>query len=394
MNSASNRKIYPILRPQKRPIVFVALEWYSAAIHKGIARYARQKNWILDTSLTRTASAGKSWHGDGIISLLKHSNSLIYKSIRDSKLPLVNIGSKNIRGVPTVRCDDNAVGIMAGKHFLRRGFKNFAFFLGNSDPCALRRGNAFLDFGKKFGCKTFLIKNCLNNRGYCTQSDLDPIRALGKKLKFLPKPLAVFCDHDDFGIDVIYACQSMGIHVPERVAVLGVDNDALRCDFCPIPLSSIEHNQEMEGYLAASTLDRILNGEQVSSQVFLVQPERVQTRLSTDILAIKHPHVAKALLTIWQNYTKPINAKTVAADSSISYRRLHDAFFEHVGRTIADEITFKRMELAKNLLSNTELSLREISDRSGFSSEDRMGRIFRRELNITPAKYRKQHKLK
>lgn len=394
MAAKRKKNIYWPPTPHKRPLILIALAWYSSAIHKGIARYARQANWILDISMTRYTSLPRSWKGDGIISLLQEQDSPLFDLVSKAKVPVVNIGAAGLRGAPNVRPDDEMIGKMAADHFIGRGFNNFAFFTRSDDPAGIRRCKAYFEHAKQAGGQTFLLDWFTQNKGRRNYSGSALMNWLGKKLAQLPKPLAVFSEHDDPAIEVIYACLGMDIPVPEQVAVLGVDNDELRCEFSPVPLSSINHNQELEGYEAAVILDRMLRGETNLPPLHLIPPVSVVSRLSTDILAIKHVHVAKALLTIWQNYTKAINAKTVAATVPISYRRLHDAFLENVGRTIADEITYKRMEMAKNLLVNTGQSIRDISESCGFSSEDRMGRIFRRELNTTPVQYRQQNKRK
>lgn len=146
------------------------------------------------------------------------------------------------------------------------------------------------------------------------------------------------------------------------------------------------------GYEAARLLDRLLHGEAAPAEPILVPPVGVVTRLSTDILAIKHPHVASALLHIWQNYTKRINAKTVAATVPLSYQRLHAAFLENVGRTLAEEITHKRMEKARVLLAETDKKAYEIAIECGFPNDDRMGRVFQRVLGLTPMGYRRRNR--
>jgi hypothetical protein len=71
----------------------------------------------------------------------------------------------------------------------------------------------------------------------------------------LPKPLAVFSYNDCVAADIIDACDDAGLLVPEAVAVLGVDNDALICECIPVPLSSVCHDLEGMAYRAAALLD-------------------------------------------------------------------------------------------------------------------------------------------
>ncbi|MDP0494892.1 MAG: DNA-binding transcriptional regulator [Verrucomicrobiota bacterium JB024] len=380
------------MNPPRRHIL-LALGWYSSAIHRGIARYAREANWVLDTGMTRDGRLPALWQGDGVISLL-HTGADLYEFVRTCGRPVVNIGDCTLPDVPNVRCDDDAIGRMAADHFTERGFRHGAFFLRSDVPSAIRRMEAFRRNLEKSGGTFHLIDWVSRCRADPGLSESGLLAWLGQELLKLPRPLAVFSEHDEVSIEVLQACQTSEIPVPEQVAVLGVDDDPLRCEFAPVPLSSIDNNQEMEGYRAAQTLERMLGGWRAGQRDLLVPPLGVTTRLSTDILAVRHPHVAAALHHIWQNYTRPINAKTVAATVPITYQALHAAFKKELRRTIAEEITLKRLEKAQQLLAETNLRAHEVAEACGFPSEDRMGRVFKRILNQTPLEYRRENALR
>lgn len=380
----------PLVLERRRPRILLALGWYSVAIHRGIARYARQANWILDLSMTRQsgAQAPARWNGDGIISLL-HRESELCDFVRARTCPAVNIGGVKLPGVPTVRSDDTAVGRMAAEHFLARGFRHIAFCLRADIPSARERGAALRTAAEAAGASFHLLDWSESARRRPGSGSGD---WLGERIARLPRPLAILAAPDEVGIEVMEVCIDKKLRVPEEIAILGIDNDTLRCDFAPVPLSSIDNNQEMEGYEAAALLDRLLRGERVPEGPLLVPPIGVVTRQSTDILAVTHPHVATALRHIWQNYPRPINAKTVAATVPISYRSLHDAFRASIGRSIAEEIEWKRLEKARALLAGTGLRLREIARECGFPSDARLCIVFRRELGMTPLDYRRRHR--
>lgn len=383
-----------------RPSILLALSWYSPAIHRGIARYARKENWILDLSMTRHGLTPTSWEGDGIIAGL-YWDSKLYDLIQKTNLPVVNIGDQALP-LPTVSPDNDALGKMAADYFEERGFKHYAFFLKSNATSARQRFESFQRQLNHYGHTCHLIDWCrhsgqpkttrhrdtFSDRG---QSEKELLPWLGNELVKLPKPVGIMTEIDDAAIEVLYACGNNDIPVPEQVAVLGIDDDELRCEFAPVPLSSIDCNQEAIGYEAAALLHQLLQEEAVDKSALIqIPPRGVTTRLSTDILAIEHRHVATVLKYIWQHYTEPINAKMAAAVVPISYRRLHDVFLQHIGRTIADEIVFKRLEDVKNLLQNTNKKAYEIALLCGFPNEDRMGRVFKRVIGITPLEFRRK----
>jgi LacI family transcriptional regulator len=206
----------------------------------------------------------------------------------------------------------------------------------------------------------------------------------------LPKPVAVTAEYDDLAIEVIDAALSAGLRIPEQVAVLGVDNDELRCPFTPVPLSSIDNDEDRIGYEAAKQLQRLFEGKASASGPVLIAPRRVIVRQSTNVLAIQHEHVATALRMIWEHYTEPIDATRLAADIPLSYTQLHESFMKHVGHSMAEELERRRIEHAQRLLSTTDMKMVEVARKSGFGSADRMGRVFQRRLQVTPSEYRKQ----
>jgi LacI family transcriptional regulator len=387
--SPRSLSIPPHLPPKKRKrsSVLLALAWYSPAIHRGIMRFAREANWILDTSLERHRNHYRAWGEDGIICHL-HANDSLYQFVKNTRKPVVNIGVGEQPPIPNIRADTAQIGIMAADYFYERGFRHMAFVRKSHSPASLERYHAFHKRAVEKGCAAHLIDWLAYSHNRVDYSERKMIRWIGQAIKELPKPLAILTENDEQAVEVIYACHGVRIPIPDQVVVLGSNNDPLRCEFAPVPLSSIDTNLEVMGYEAAALLDRIMHGGPKPEAPVLIPPVGVVTRLSTDIMAIKHPHVASALKYIWQHYTERINAKTVAATVPLSYQRLHSAFIENVGRTIAEEITHKRMEKAQRLLIETDKKGYDIALECGFPNDDRMGRIFKRVLGMTPMEYR------
>lgn len=376
----------------QRPSVLLGLGWYATAIHRGIARYARQAGWILDIRMLRNSHAPERWDGDGILCSLRMDGDLD-AMVEKAALPTVNIGNLTHDRIPNVSSDNTAVGKLAAEYFLQRGFKNFAFYRRSGSLGEKARGAAFQEGIRQAGWKCALLDWAAQSESLPPRErDTKLIPWLVRQIASLPKPVAIFSEYDDFAVEVLNACKSGNVPVPEQVAVLGVGDDPLRCEFAPVPLSSIDDDEELIGYEAAALLGRMMKRERPGKWSMFVPPRAITTRLSTDILAIDHPLVASALRTIWDHYTEAIGAKQIASTVPMSYRRLHDAFIKHVGHSIADEITRKRLEHAQKLLEETDKKIIEIAWLSGFTDHDRMGKVFRRELGVTPASYRRRFK--
>lgn len=60
--------------------------------------------------------------------------------------------------------------------------------------------------------------------------------------------------------------------------------------------------------------------------------------------------------------------------------------------SLSEYIIQKRLSIAKQLLETTELSIVEVSQRTGFSYSSYFVRIFKKKVGVTPQQYRQEHR--
>ena len=72
--------------------------------------------------------------------------------------------------------------------------------------------------------------------------------------------MALFSANDSWGFELLQAAREAGLHVPEDVAILGVDDEALLCEIAHPPLSSIRIGAEQIGRISVALLDQLLRG--------------------------------------------------------------------------------------------------------------------------------------
>ena len=70
---------------------------------------------------------------------------------------------------------------------------------------------------------------------------------------------------------------------------------------------------------------------------------------------------------------------------------LSKLFHKEMGIGFSKYIVRKRMEIARKLLTESDLTVKEISDQAGFTSANYFGTVFKREFGISPQIYRTQH---
>ena len=60
--------------------------------------------------------------------------------------------------------------------------------------------------------------------------------------------------------------------------------------------------------------------------------------------------------------------------------------------TFTDYIAKQKLEMAKQLLAETNLTVAEIAERLSYSNAQNFIRLFKKHMEITPGQYRKQNK--
>ena len=227
----------------------------------------------------------KKWGADGIIT----RDSLDLDIFLDLEIPIVIASAflKRSEKIPGIVTDDSGIGELACKHFIHRGFKNFAFCGFKDMPWSTSRQESFVSFLKDKGFKTDVINSSSSRMLHW---DKEHPRII-KWLESLPKPVGILCCNDDRGSDLIEACKTGGFKVPFEVAVLGADNDVQVCELSNPPLSSISLSTEKAGYQAAEALDKLMSGKPADTNEITVIPLEVVKRQSTDSLEIGRAHV-------------------------------------------------------------------------------------------------------
>src|SRR4029079_14400871 len=120
-------------------------------------------------------------------------------------------------------------------------------------------------------------------------------RSVRRWLLKLTRPVGVFAVDDTWGFQLAAGCSQAGLHVPEEVAIVGVDNDDLLCELARPSLSSIPPSAHKVGLEAAALLNRMLQGAPAPQESLLIPPGDVVCRRSSDTLAIADDDVSKAV---------------------------------------------------------------------------------------------------
>ena len=151
-------------------------------------------------------------------------------------------------------------------------------------------------------------------------------QALEQWLRELQAPVGILASADLRASMVLEACQKLRLRVPEDVAVIGVDNDPLVCDFCDPPLTSISRNDYQVGYEAARLLDQLMDGASPPDKPMRISPAGVVPRRSTDTICVEDPYVSEAIRFMRDHVHEQFGVDEVLNQLPLSRRSLGISF--------------------------------------------------------------------
>lgn len=389
----------PTLLPERtsqrrdRPHVLLMVETsmaFGRCVLDGISRYlVENRPWSVQLDLRELVIAPpawlKDWNGDGIIT--RSTTPEMIKVIERLQIPTVNLTDMyGDQGLPAVLNDHEKIGRVAAQHLIDKGLSRFAFAGFSDHHWSSLRLSGFRNELADLDPEVLLYESdWANVRQHGWEGQQAEII---RWIRSLPKPVGILACNDFRGQHLLDACRAADISVPDEVAVLGVDNDHVLCDFCDPQLSSVIPSAERIGFEAAKMLDQLMRGESPSNDRVLIEPLGVAERPSTDVLAIDDPEVVGAIQLIRSEACNGLSVSDILAAVPIARSSLERRFRKYLGRSPQAEIRRVQIKRASQLLRETDLNLTQISRLSGFKHAEYFSVVFKRECGQTPGKYR------
>lgn len=110
---------------------------------------------------------------------------------------------------------------------------------------------------------------------------------------------------------------------------------------------------------------------------------------SGDELQISNETVKKIADYIDTSFTEDIMLGSLSKKFNLSLGYLSALIKKETGKTYTDYVVGKRLQLAKELLNDSSLSIQEIVERVGYKDYFHFNKLFKKHYGITPSKYRK-----
>jgi two-component system response regulator YesN len=101
-----------------------------------------------------------------------------------------------------------------------------------------------------------------------------------------------------------------------------------------------------------------------------------------------HP-VRRAKQIIKERFSEPVTLKEIASDEGFSYTYLAGLFKSETGQTFGDYIREVRMNEAKRLLRESNMSVGDICKAVGYTDQKHFNASFKKTTGVKPTEFRK-----
>lgn len=201
---------------------------------------------------------------DGIIaeatkSGLPNPNLSLYRKIMQKGIPIIFINSyyRELRA-PHVSLNDKKAGKMVTQYLLECGHRKIAGIFKADDGQGHLRYAGYVDA---------LMDADIKVRGdRIVWIDTEELRCMkedaGRILKRLQGCTACVCYNDEVANKLAGICLEQGIHIPEELSIIGIDNSEL-AKLCEVPLTSAENQVRDLGRIAAREIMELIDEKEV-----------------------------------------------------------------------------------------------------------------------------------
>jgi LacI family transcriptional regulator len=373
-------------------------EQFPYRLLRGVMRYSRESgerwavcrmppSFLRANGLPAVVRYAVEWKADVVIGAFEPEDNLeLFRREGIVVLALDNVSL--FPDVPNITADYHRMGLLAARRFEARGFREFGF-VGIRGLCwSDGRLEGFREYLEKAGYAGHI--HFYTREHWDSQWSYRPER-LQAWLRALPKPVGLMACDDTRASFVVETCHSLGLRIPEEVAIIGVDNDEIQCEMSIPSISSIDVDLERGGYELAEMVSEMVRDPSNKGHDILLRPLDIVTRESSNIITTKDQLVHQALTIIHSNLDRKISVPDILKEVPISRRGLEERFYKATGTSIYRYIIYQRVNHFAGLLLSSKESIANLAARMDEADPKSLSRRFKELKGCTPSAYRKKN---
>jgi len=157
--------------------------------------------------------------------------------------------------------------------------------------------------------------------------------------------------------------------------------------------NEFEYAQAAIKYKAFDYLLKPLNKFELSKTLRKIKDEILseQAQLNTEREKCTEDMVSSIIQYLQTNYSSQINFSQIASEYNFSSSYLTKIFKEHTGTSPIKYLIEYRIKIAKGLLKDTNLTVKEVAEKTGFIDQFYFSKCFKNYCGITPSQYKESY---
>lgn len=201
-----------------------------------------------------------------------------------------------------------------------------------------------------------------------------------------------------------YSLAKAGLLDGKRATIHWENQDSFQEEFLEIDLTKSVFVMDGNRYTTAggtASIDLMLkiiaqdHGEQLANAVAdqliysSIRTDQDQQRLSIPTrIGVRHPKLSRVIMEMEQNIEDPVSPSILAQDVGMSTRQLERLFRRYLNRSPKRYYMELRLQKARNLLMQTDMSVINVALACGFASPSHFSKCYRAHYNTTPYRER------
>ncbi|MCI2393682.1 GlxA family transcriptional regulator [Aliiroseovarius sediminis] len=207
-----------------------------------------------------------------------------------------------------------------------------------------------------------------------------------------------------------YIIAKAGLLKDKRATIHWENHDSFAEEFDDVHLTKrifVSDGGVMTAAGGTSSIDLMLkiiaddHGEDIAN---IVADQQIYTSIRTDRdtqrlsvptrIGVRHPKLSDVIQKMEANIEEPISPSILAADVGMSTRQLERLFRRYLNRSPKRYYMELRLQKARNLLMQTDMSVINVALACGFSSPSHFSKCYRSHYDTTPYRERGSHAAK
>ncbi|MEP5632848.1 MAG: GlxA family transcriptional regulator [Tateyamaria sp.] len=204
-----------------------------------------------------------------------------------------------------------------------------------------------------------------------------------------------------------YSLAKAGLLDGKRATIHWENQDSFTEDFPEVELTKsvfVIDEKRLTTAGGTSSIDLMLklianhHGEQLANSVAdqliysSIRTDQDTQRLSVPTrIGVRHPKLSQVIQIMEQNIEEPISPSVLAKDVAMSTRQLERLFRRYLNRSPKRYYMELRLQKARNLLMQTDMSVINVALACGFASPSHFSKCYRAHYDTTPYRERGTH---